>query len=165
MEQFAIGKVLKPQGIRGELKVQPYTDTAQDLSYYKEIFLDGTAYKVLSFRTGDGVAYLGLRGVPDRNAAELLRGKEITVPFEERKPLPEGRFYVAELLGCTVIDSEGAVIGVLTDVTQSATEYYTVQSGEKSILFPVPDGVILSVDVAARKIVVDKKRFAEVAVL
>lgn len=164
MEQLAIGKILKPQGIRGELKVQPYTDTAEDLSYYKEIYLDGTPYKVLSFRTGDGVAYMGLRGVPDRNAAELLRGKEVTVPFEDRKPLPDGAYYVAELLGCTVEDNEGNKIGELVDVTQSATEFYTVKNGEKTILFPIPEGVVLTVDIENKKIIVDKKRFSEVAV-
>ena len=164
MESLTIGRILKPQGIRGELKVQPYTDSAEDLSFYKEVFIDGVPYKVLSFRVGDGVAYLGLRGIPDRNAAELFRGKELSVPFEERMPLPEGSYYVAELLGCTIVDNEGEIIGELVDVTQTATEFYTAKKGDKTVLFPVPAGVVLSVDLAARKIIVDKKRFSEVAV-
>lgn len=164
METLTIGKILKPQGIRGELKVQPYTDTAEDLSYYKEVYIGETPYKVLSFRTGDNVAFLNLRGVPDRNAAELLRGKELSVPFEDRMPLPEGSYYLAELIGCTVVDSEGTTIGILSDITQSATEFYTVKNGDKTILFPVPKGVVLSVDVEKKVITVDRKRFSEVAV-
>ena len=164
MKVLTIGRILKPQGIRGELKVQPYTDSAEDLSFYKEVFIGEVPYKVLSFRVGDGVAYLGLRGVPDRNAAELLRGKELTVPFEERMPLPEGAYYVAELIGCMIVDNEGGEIGELVEITQAATEFYTAKKGDRTILFPVPKGVVLSVDVEERKIVVDKKRFWEVAV-
>lgn len=165
METLEIGQILKPQGIRGELKVQPFTDTAEDFSYYKEVWIDGTAYRVLSCRIGDNAVFLGLRGVPDRNAAELMRGKRITVPFEERMPLPEGQYYIAELIGCQVEDETGKLIGTLTDVMQAATDIYTVDTGSKEILFPVAAGVVTEVDVSAKRIVVDRKRFREVAVL
>lgn len=164
MKVLEIGRILKPQGIRGELKVQPFTDTAEDLAYYKEVWIGERGYRVLSFRTGGGAAYFGLRGVPDRNAAELLRGAVLSVPYEEKKPLPDGQYYVADLLGCEVQDESGARIGELTDVTQAATDIYTVRAGEREILFPAADGVVLRVDVENKKVVVDRKRFSEVAV-
>ena len=82
-DTLTVGVVLKPQGIRGELKVKPYTDTAEDFAAFRRVFLDGEEYKVLSVRTGGGAVFLGLRGVADRNAAELLRGKEVVIPRSE----------------------------------------------------------------------------------
>ena len=88
MNTLTVGLVLKPQGIRGELKVKPYTDSAEDFRAFSRVFLEEREYKVLSVRTGGGAVYLGLKGVADRNAAELLRGQEITIPRDEA-PEPE----------------------------------------------------------------------------
>ena len=75
-ERLIIGQVLKPQGIRGELKIKTFTDFPEDVKAFKTVYIDDTPYKILSFRVGnDGAAYVGLRGIPDRNAAELFRGK------------------------------------------------------------------------------------------
>lgn len=69
MERLIIGEVLKPQGIRGELKIKTYTDEPDDVKSFGQVYIEGKPYKILSFRVGgDGFAYLGLRGVPDRNA-------------------------------------------------------------------------------------------------
>ena len=116
-------------------------------------------------RVGDGAVYLGLRGVPDRNAAELLRGKLLTLPREDAPVLEEGRYYIADLLGAVVSDEAGEEIGILSDVRQAATDIYTVKSGEKEIMFPAVKGVIVKIDVEGKRITVDKKRFGEVAVL
>lgn len=76
-ERLVIAEVLKPQGIRGELKIKTYTDLPEDVKAFGTVYIEGVPYKILSFRVGsDGFAYLGLRGVPDRNAAEFLRGKK-----------------------------------------------------------------------------------------
>ncbi len=73
MDRLLIGEVLKPQGIRGELKIKTYTDEPEDVKKFGTVYIDDVAYKILSFRVGpDGAAYMGLRGIPDRNAAELF---------------------------------------------------------------------------------------------
>lgn len=165
MDELIIGEILKPQGIRGELKVKPFTDSAEDFRAFKRVFIGGAEYKVLSVRVGDGAVFLGLRGVPDRNAAELLRGKELTLPREDAPALEEGRYYIADLLGSKVFTETGTFLGELTDIRQAATDIYTVTQGEKEILFPAVKGVIAEVDVGGGKITVNEKRFREVAVL
>ena len=164
-DKLIIGEVLKPQGIRGELKVKPFTDEAEDFHNFSRVFLDNTEYKVISVRTGAGLVFLGLKGVADRNAAELLRGKQIVVPRAEAPALEEGRYYVADLLGCAVVTEEGERLGTLTDVRQAATDIYTLHDGTREVMFPVADGVVTAVDIKAGKIVVNKKRYLEVAVL
>ncbi len=165
MNWLTVGVVLKPQGIRGELKIKPYTDSAETFKAFKRVFLDGVEYKILSARTADGFVFLGLRGVPDRNAAELFRGKDVVIPRAEAPVPPEGSYYIADLIGSEICFEDGEVYGTLKDVTQAATDIYTVHCEEKEILFPAADGVILEVDVEKKRITVSKRRFFEVAVL
>ena len=164
-KMLTIGTILKPQGIRGELKVKPYTDDAEDFKGLKRIFLDGEEMKVLSVRIGAGTVFLGLKGVPDRNAAELLRGKDIEIPREEAPDPGEGRYYIADLLGSEFFTEAGELLGVLKDIRQAATDIYTLEMNGKEVMFPAVKGVITSLDVENKKITVDKKRFDEVAVL
>ncbi len=163
--QLIVGEVLKPQGIRGELKISPLTDSAEDFRTFHRVFLGETEYKVLSVRVGDGAVYLGLRGVPDRNAAELLRGKPVIIPREEAPALEEGRYYIADLLGAEVVTEGGKVLGTLTDVRPAGTDVYTISAEGKDILFAAAKGVVVKVDTEGGVIVVNEARFKEVAVL
>ena len=98
-ENLIVGTILKPQGIRGELKVKPYTDSPEDFKEFKNLYLDGEKRRVLSVRVGDGMVFLGLSGVPDRNTAELLRGKNLELDRDEAPEPEEGRYYIVDLLG------------------------------------------------------------------
>ncbi len=163
-KNLTIGLIVKPQGIRGEVKVKPYTDGAESFRGLKRVFLDGEEVKVLSVRFGADAVFLGLKGVPDRNAAELLRGKELTVPREEAPDPGEGRYYIADLLGAEVVTEEGERLGVLKEIRPAATDIYFLDSDGKELLFPAVKGVITGVDPSAARITVCKKRFDEVVV-
>lgn len=165
MDRLEIGEVLKPQGIRGEIKIKIFTDENVPLSALKRLYIGGAEYKVLSFRGGEiGFAYLGLRGVADRNAAELLRGKKIETYREDLPALEEGTYFIADLLGCEVFGDSGEKIGVLTDIVSLSSDVYTVKNAETELRFPAVRGVIKSVDIAAKKIVVDTKILSEICV-
>ncbi len=163
-KMLLIGSIAKPQGIRGEVKVKPYTDTAEDFSGLKRVFVDGQERKVLSVRIGAGAVFLGLGGVPDRNAAELLRGKDLFIPRDEAPDPGEGRYYIADLLGAEVLTEEGEFLGTLTEIRQASADIYTLEKEGREILFPAAKGVIVRIDAPAGKIIVSKKRFEEVAV-
>ena len=160
---LTVATVLKPQGIRGEIKVMPQTDSVEDMKDFSTVNIGGTAYKVLACRSAGGYAYLTLRGVPDRNAAELLRGKEVLVDRLDAPELPEDRVYIADVIGCRLFNSEGEELGEILDVTPARTDIYTALVGGKQVMFPAAEGVILSVETSAGKVTVDKKRFEEVA--
>ena len=164
MSELIVGTVLKPQGIRGEVKIKPFTDSADTFREFSRVFIAGEEYKILSIRPGDGFVYLGLRGIPDRNEAELLRGKDVTLPREEAPAPPEGSYYIADLLGSRVVTETGELLGILKDVTQAATDIYTLDMGTSSVLFAAAKGVIGSVDTEKKIITVNKARFMEVAV-
>ncbi len=160
-----IGTVLKPQGIRGEIKVMPQTDSPEDIGAFPFVSIGGAEYKVLACRAAGGYAYLTLRGVADRNAAELLRGQEVLADRENMPELPEDRVYIADVIGCKLVTDEGEVLGEVLDVTPARTDVYSALVGGKTVLFPAADGVIISVDTQAGVVTVNGRRFNEVALL
>ena len=161
---LTVAAVLKPQGIRGEIKVKAFTDAAEDIAAFKKVIIDGVEYSVLSVRAQGEFAYLGLKGIADRNAAELLRGKSVEVARSEIPELPEGRYYIADLIGCEVVTERGDILGIVKEVTPARTDIYTLDAKGRDICFAAADGVISDVDIAAKKITVNAKRFKEVSV-
>ena len=165
MERLVIGEVLKPQGIRGELKVKTYTDSPQDVKAFGTVYIDEKPYKILSFRVGaDGAAYMGLRGIPDRNAAELFRGKKLEGDREDAPELEEGQYYIIDILGLSCETESGEFLGTVKDVTNLSSDIYTLEKDGKNILFPAIKGVVQKVDLENGKLIVNKARFDEVAV-
>ena len=165
MERLIIGEVLKPQGIRGELKVKTYTDFPEDVKAFGTVYIDGVAYKILSFRVGnDGAAYMGLRGIPDRNSAELFRGKKLEGERADAPDLEEGQYYIVDILGLSCETEEGEVLGTVKDITSLSSDIYTIEKAGKNILFPAIKGVVVKVDIDNKKLIVNKARFDEVAV-
>ena len=166
MERLIIAEVLKPQGIRGELKIKTFTDYPEDVKAFGVVYIDGKEYKILSFRVGtDGAAYVGLRGVTDRNMAEELRGKKLEGAREDAPELEEGQYYIVDMIGIDCVTETGEFLGKVKDITLLASEIYTLEKDGKNILFPAIKGVVLSVDLPNKRMVVDKARFDEVAVI
>ena len=163
-ELIAVATVLKPQGIRGEVKVKVFVDDAEDMKAFKRVIIDGAEYSVLSVRASGEFAYLALKGVADRNAAELLRAKDICVLRKDMPEPPEGRYYIADLTGCKVVASSGESLGEVISVTPARTDIYTLSTPKGEVSFAAADGVIESVDVESKTITVNKKRFKEVSV-
>ena len=165
MGRLVIGEVLKPQGIRGELKIKTFTDTPEVVKGFGTVYIDEKPYKILSFRVGpDGAAYVGLRGIPDRNAAELFRGKKLEGEREDAPDLEEGRYYIVDIIGLSCETEEGEVLGTVTDISNLSSDIYTIEKAGKRILFPAVKGVVKKVDIDGGKLIVDKKIFDEIAV-
>ena len=163
-DKITVAIILKPQGIRGEVKVKAMTDSADDLTAFKSVLIDGVAYSVLSVRAQGEFAYLGLKGIADRNAAELLRGKNIEVDRADMPDLPDGTYYIGDLIGCTVVNERGDILGTVEDVTPAKTDIFTLKTDSKTVMFPAADGVIAEVDERGKKITVNSKRFKEVSI-
>ena len=165
MERLVIGEVLKPQGIRGELKIKTFTDFPQDVKAFKTVYIDDVAYKILSFRVGnDGAAYVGLRGIPDRNAAELFRGKTIEGERDDAPALEEGQYYIVDIIGLDCETEEGEFLGKVTHIANLSSDIYTIEKAGKKILFPAVKGVVKKVDIQNKKLIVDKSVFEQIAV-
>ena len=166
MKSLTVAKILKPQGIRGEIKVMTFTDSPADLQAFDRVYIGGNPFKVLKVRPQSGdCAFLTLSGIADRNAAETLRNLDVEVDREEIPDLPEGTYYIADVIGCKVITSKGEELGMVKGITPARTDIYEYKKPDgRTVSFAAVEGVILSTDVAAKVVTVDKARLSEVAI-
>lgn len=168
-DYFELGQILKPQGIRGELKAELYTDNPDRVRDLAQVLLgDPPALQPVSVagaRTDGRFAYLKLNGVCDRDAAEKLRGKTLYIRREDAAPIPAGSFYISDLIGLVVETDTGEQIGMLKDVLQTgAADVYVVsRTGREDLLFPAADGVFVERNPQAGRIVLSASRLSEVA--
>ena len=164
-DYLTIATIVKPQGIRGEVKVLTMTDEPADLKAFDRVYVGGNAYKILKVRPQSGnCAFITLSGIADRNAAETLRGMEIRVARDDAPALPDDTFYIADVIGCTVAGDNGEIYGEVESITPARTDIYEVRKPDGKIMtFPAVEGLILEIDTAARKVVVSSARMAEVA--
>jgi 16S rRNA processing protein RimM len=167
-EYLCIGLVAKPQGIRGELKIVPYTDDISRFGSLRRVYFktkDGyEPHCVVSSRYNDAFAFLSLQSVTDMTSAQRFRNCEVYVCREDAVKLPAGRYFIADLIGCSVTDSNGDTLGVVCDVLQNAGNDVYVVKGARTVLFPAIADLLVKVDVQAEQIIVDAKRLGEVAV-
>ena len=159
-----VGLIVKPQGIKGEVKVQPLTDDVNRFKKLNSVIIDGKNYKVIKAIIAGDTAILSLFGISDRDTAELFRGKFICVDRENAVPLEEGRYFIADIIGCKLFTDHGSEVGVITDVTSARTDIFTVQCMDKTIMrFPFLKDAVLSVDIENKTITVKAKRLSEIA--
>ena len=149
------GKIVNTHGLRGEVKALYYTDGPDFFKNVKTVHLSsGQAHALSGYRTSRGAVLLKLRGVDTVEEAQRLVGMEISVSRADLPPLPAGRFYIADILGMTVVTDEGRNLGKVVDVFKTgANDVYTVR-GDKEYLIPVIDEVVLSTDLTARQITI-----------
>jgi 16S rRNA processing protein RimM len=108
---------------------------------------------------------MGLRGIPDRNAAELFRGKKVEGDREDAPELEEGRYYIVDIIGLSCETESGEFLGTVKDIKNLASDVYTIEKDGKNILFPVVKGVIKDIDLVNKKVIIDKAVFDEIAVI
>lgn len=175
-EHLRIGVVVKPQGVRGEVKVQILSDTPQRFEKLECVLfeLDGTLSErnVESAYVRGGAAFMKLEGVHSREQADALRGAYLCVSRTDAITLPPGHHFICDLVGCNVLDSEGRALGVLRDVLQYGTaDVYVIRPQEGAagksqtgLMVPALKRLLVRVEPEQQRIVLDAGVLEEVAV-
>ncbi|MCL2369988.1 MAG: ribosome maturation factor RimM [Firmicutes bacterium] len=163
----AIGKIVKAQGIRGEVKVMSLTRDVTHFAVLKNVYIDGVLYDIKAVRISGDFAYLLLDGISDRNTAESLRNKQISIERDKVKPLDTDEYYISDLIGCRVVTTDGLEIGTLAEVIETGTaDVFVVKSTDgKDVLFPHLTRVVVGVDLGSRVVTVDKTELDKVIVI
>ncbi len=160
-DRIVIGKVVSVHGIRGEVRVYPFTDDPERFERLDEVYLLKNhvvrLVHIESVRVQKNVVILGFTEIVDRDEAEKLKDWELAIPVESLQKLPEGRYYIYQLVGMRVLTMEQRELGVLTEVLQTgANDVYVVKnSGGKEVLIPAIKSVVKQVDLEAREIWID----------
>lgn len=181
-EKILIGKVTSAVGLKGEVKVYNYSDGIDIYENTPRLYVGDELMDVLGVRTQKHMVVLRLAQIPDRNAAERARGKEIFATEADLPQLPEGVYYVRDLIGMQVVteaeheaehgtehdtaktehgaaEAEHAgsrILGEVTDVIQNtAQDLFEVrmESGKK-VLIPRVDAYVKDIDEEKRVITV-----------
>lgn len=156
MEKILIGKITSAVGLKGEVKVYNYSDSIEIYEETPQIYVGDELMDVISVRQQKNMVVLRLSGFTDRDAAERARGREIFVTEADLPELPEGQFYVRDLIGMQVVTEEGEELGEVTDVIQNtAQDLFEVELPEgRKVLIPKVDAFVRSIDGETRTVTV-----------
>lgn len=164
-----IGRVRKPHGVRGELKVSVLTDTPERFSWLERAFLSrkeldpkAVELEVEKVRFAGGDALVKFKGYDSPETAGKFRQYWVQVALEDAVPLEEGEYYSYQLIGVRVVSDKGVEIGVLKEVMETGANDVFVIKCEvsesnpkgKDVLIPDIDEVVLEVDLEENVMVV-----------
>jgi len=158
---FIVGKIIGAHGVRGEIKVFPLTDHVRRFDSLSECMLLSPAEKFLrtvkikNVRSSTGAVLLTVEDISDRDEAQKMNGLFLAVKREDAATLPDGRFYITDMIGCTVKDEEHGVLGILSDVLQTGANDVLIvkRSGKPDLLIPYLKVVVPEVDVYSKQII------------
>lgn len=158
-----VGRLVRPHGVRGELKLEILSDNPDRFEKGTELLLglpyrDGMpgfrvplqVVKVRSCRHAKGGALIAFKGCETRDDAELWRDAELLVERSEVPPAPDGLYYHFELVGCRCRDHEAGDLGEVVEVTEDGGGHLLrVRNVEREIMVPFVDDFIENVDIDA----------------
>jgi 16S rRNA processing protein RimM len=164
---LVVGHMNKPHGTKGELFVWPLTDHPEGTFAPGVVLRPGRAegndpdpdlpplhvVGVRPFRRGYLVSF---RGVDDRFQAALLSGCYLYREMEELEPLAEGELFYHQVLGLDVVTTEGRAVGKVTEIYElRPADLLEVSDGERQVLIPLVEGVVVDVDLDDARLVID----------
>jgi 16S rRNA processing protein RimM len=157
-----LGRVRAPHGVKGWVKIQPFTQDIEGLLGYAQWWLGREGEwreRVVAEAAVHGATVIArLEGCDDREAAAELRGCEVAVP---RTALPDpgaGEFYWNDLMGSEAFNRKGELLGRISQLMDTGANPVLVLQGERERLVPFIEGVVVEVDIARRRLVLDWER-------
>ena len=154
-DKFEIGKIVNTFGIKGEVKVIPYTDDIEQFKKIKNIYVNNDVMEIESVRYHKNTIILKFKGIDTMNDAENIRNSILKIQRTKKK-LPQNTYYITDLIGVDVYTDEDKLLGKVKDIYNTgANDIYIVEtSNNKEILLPAIKEVIKKVDIENKKIIV-----------
>lgn len=148
LQLVGLGKVTGVHGVRGELKVGSLDSDPELFAALGCVYIGGVRHRVLGARRSKRQVLLTLDGVASRSQAEALVGQEVQGEAGRFPPLAEGEYYWFQVLGLKVLDAaQGTDLGVLAEIIPTpAHDVYVVRQGDREILLPAVEEVIVEVN-------------------
>lgn len=159
---MVVGRIVKPHGVRGELRVEVLTELPERLTWLEQLYLARDAdeqeperVEIRKVRLHKEQALLQLAGIDTREAAEALRSMLLLIPLEDALPLAEDEYYFYQLEGLDVYTDEGELLGVVQEVLETgANEVFVVAGARGELLLPNTLEVVQEIDLEAGRITV-----------
>jgi len=157
---ITIGKVIKPFGVKGEMKIELMTDFPDRFKGLRRVVLVSpqgkeTDFEVLAVRYANNVPYLQFKGYDSPEKARALNGWFVKVSEKDAVPLPEGSYYWFDLIGMEVFSESNENLGTIVDIFETGSnDVYVMKRGKQEVYLPATREVIRQVDVAAKRMVI-----------
>ena len=152
-----IGKIVNTHALKGEIKIQPWCDDPEIYFDLEELYIKGNFYELEKARIHKNFVIAKLVGIDSIEQAEKFKNTVVEVEKEALGELPEGVYYICDLLGCKVETESGINLGTLDDVIKTGSnDVYVLKDtkNKKPILIPVLPETILKVDIENKLIIV-----------
>jgi len=161
-----IGRIVRPHGVLGELKVAPETDDPDRILSLNRVYVGENELSVSLFyirsvrkqmsRLGITII-LALDGVTDRSAADGLRNRTVYACADDLPPLNEGEYYISDLVGLSVMTGDGARIGVIRDVLDLPTQNLLVVKRDNGadVMIPSVPEFVKDIDIGSGRVIVE----------
>ncbi len=152
-----IGQIVNTRGLQGEVKIMPWCDDPTVFEELEYVFINDVEYDIQSVEYHKNFVILKLDGINDINEAEKYKNKILMVSRSMLGELPEGAYYICDLLGCKVSTVSGQALGVIEDVIKTGSnDVYSVKNDDgKQVLIPVIDEVIKEVNIEDKYIIIE----------
>ena len=153
-EFLIVGQVIRPHGVRGEMKVKAITAYPERLTHLSKVYIgpDYKPYRLKRVRPHQQGIILLVEGINTREEADLLRRDMVHIHISDAVPLEEGEYYLFQLEGIRVITDTGSELGTFTGFLETgANDVYIITTPDgKEILLPAIPEVIQNVDLEQR---------------
>ena len=155
-EYLEVGKIVGTHGIKGALRLKPWSDDSSFLVGIKTVYLsDKTPLNIVSAKPNGNITILAIEGINSIEEAEKLRNRVLLIKRDDAK-IPEGRYFVDEIISCKVYHADtGKLLGTLSDVSKTgANDVWHIKNGDNEYLVPAIESVVVSVDIDAEKVLI-----------
>ena len=159
-EYFEIGQIVNTFGIKGFVKINPFTDDLERFEELKSVFVvknkELIEIQIEEVKYHKHLVLVKFKGIEDINMAEKYKGCYIKIKRENARKLPEDTYFIADLIGIKVYDENGNLLGKVDDIyNNKSTDIYVIKDDlGKQILLPSTKEVIKQIDVDEEKMVV-----------
>lgn len=144
------GKIVSIHGLKGEVKIQPWCDSPEYLCTFKRLYSKSGdhVYEIERIRPQGNMVIAKLKGIDTPEQAQAMRGRILYIDRDDTD-LPEGSYFVADLIGLEVRDEAGRIYGMISDVLQTgANDVYEIKNNDGKLYYiPAIPSVILSTDI------------------
>jgi 16S rRNA processing protein RimM len=160
MDLIAIGRISKPIGTRGDVKILPLTHNTQRFMNLPAVWLghqatDAELKKILKVRIDAQHVVINFNGIETVEDAEKIKDSYLFVQKKDAVKLPKGRYFVDDVIGCEVVTEEQTIIGTILDVRSlPMNDVWVVKKDAKEILIPAVKAIIRQVDIELKRITV-----------
>ncbi len=152
-----IGKIVNTYGIKGQLKIVPYTDNIKRFEKLKKIYINEKEYLIENVKYIKNIVILKLQGINTIEQAEEYRNLYMYIDRKDAIKLPKDTYFIRDLIGIEVYTNDGEKLGIIDDIfkTGSNDVYVVRNSLGKQILLPAISSVIEKIDLENKKVTVN----------